>query len=434
MKTLTRTPFVRALSAALLLSGVAVLPLAAPAAAQKKKDDKANQPKYSPEVIKPAQVAQAALQAKDVATAEASLAQVDAAAKTDDDKYIAAALRLDLEQQKLVAQQAANPNAPLNEAGLAAPLDALLANPKTPADVRGRFAYRRGILAFNGKQNAQALQYFQQAKQAGFTDPNMDLQIVKAKIDGGDVKGGLADLDATVAAQTAAGQKPPEDFYRFAVARANQAKLAPETLSWLRKYAQAYPSPKTWRDVLITYGIQQNAVATLDNSQKIDLFRLMRASGALADQFAYIDYARKVYDRGLPFEAQAVLQEGLANGKIPAGNAEAKASLAEAAAAVKREGSLAALETKAKAGADGKLAASTADVFLGQGEYARAAALYKTALTKGGVNADEVNTRLGIALGRSGDKAGAKAAFATVTTTPRADIAGFWTTWLDGQA
>jgi hypothetical protein len=34
-------------------------------------------------------------------------------------------------------------------------------------------------------------------------------------------------------------------------------------------------------------------------------------------------------------------------------------------------------------------------------------------------------------LALSGDKAGAKAAFAAVTTAPRSDIAGFWSTWID---
>lgn len=426
----------RALAAGLLLSGAAALPFAAPAAAQKqKKDDKKDGGlKLSPDVLKAAQVAQPAIAAKDFATAEPAIAQVEAAAKSDDDKYIAAALRLDLESQKLFVQQQQNPNAPVNETVLAGPLDALITNPKTPADVRGRYTYRRGALAFNGKQYPQALQYFTQAKQLGFTDPNLDLQIVKAKVDSGDVAGGMADLDKAIAASTAAGQKAPEDYYRYAIARSHAAKLKPQTLEWLRKYAVAYPGPKTWRDVLVTYGIQQNPVATLDTGQRIDVFRLMRASGSLADQYDYTDYARRVYDRGLPFEAQAVLQEGLSSGKIPAGNTEAKASLAEAVAAGKREGSLTAAETKANAAADGKLAASTADVYLGQGNFTKAAALYKTALTKGGVVPDEVNTRLGIALARSGDKPGAKAAFGAVQGNPRNEIAAFWMTWLDSQA
>jgi hypothetical protein len=55
--------------------------------------------------------------------------------------------------------------------------------------------------------------------------------------------------------------------------------------------------------------------------------------------------------------------------------------------------------------------------------------MYRAALSKGGVDANEVNTRLGIALARSGDKAGAQAAFGAVTGNPRAGIAALWTTW-----
>ena len=51
-----------------------------------------------------------------------------------------------------------------------------------------------------------------------------------------------------------------------------------------------------------------------------------------------------------------------------------------------------------------------------------------------GVDADEVNTRLGIALARSGDKAGAKAAFAEVKGAPRSGIAALWTAYVDAPA
>ena len=80
------------------------------------------------------------------------------------------------------------------------------------------------------------------------------------------------------------------------------------------------------------------------------------------------------------------------------------------------------------------LAAQTAEAYLSQGNYAKAAELYRTALSKGGVNADEVNTRLGIALANGGDKAGAQAAFAAVKGQPRADIAALWTTWINASA
>ncbi len=67
------------------------------------------------------------------------------------------------------------------------------------------------------------------------------------------------------------------------------------------------------------------------------------------------------------------------------------------------------VEKTAAAAPNGKPASRTADAYLGYGDNAKAIELYKLALTKGGVDNDEVNTRLGIALlalGRSGRREG----------------------------
>lgn len=416
--------------AAVFATGVSGMALVAPAVAKDKKEEAKPGLKLSPDVLKAGQVAQAAIAAKDFATAEPAVVQIEAAAKTDDDKYIAAAMRYDIEQQKLAASQAANPNAPINETVLAKPLDALIASPSTPAADRGRYAYRRGALAFNGKQYPQALQYFAKAKELGYTDQNLGLQIVKAKMESGDIAGGTADLEATIAAQSAGGQKADEQLYRYAIAKSYAAKLKPQTMTWLKKWVSAYPTSKNWRDTIVLVGIQQNALVPMDETQKIDMFRLMRATKSLADQTDYLQYADSVNRRGLPSEAQAVVKEGIATGKIPASNSMAKTLLTETATAIRGDSPIATIEKRAEAAPNGKLAASTGDVYLGQDNYAKAATMYRLALTKGGVVADDVNLHLGIALAKSGDKAGAAAAFGAITSSPRAETAGLWSTWM----
>ena len=137
--------------AAALATGMGSVVLTAPASAQKKKEE-AGGLKLSPEALKAAQAAQPVLQQKNYAAAEPLIAAVEAAAKTEDDKYIAAAMRYELESGKLFAAQQANPNAPIDEAVLAKPLDALINSPSTPAADKPRYVYRRGALAFNGKQ------------------------------------------------------------------------------------------------------------------------------------------------------------------------------------------------------------------------------------------------------------------------------------------
>jgi tetratricopeptide (TPR) repeat protein len=312
---------------------------------------------------------------------------------------------------------------------LAKPLDALIAAKSTPAADRGKYLFRRGQLAYNSGQYPVATQYFTQAKAAGYNSPDFDLQLAKVKVQAGDTAGGLADLDRFITAQKAAGQAVPESYYRFGIATANNKKMAPETLAWMQKYVSAYPNAKVWRDVILQYAFAQNSLATPDKAQTVDLYRLLRTAGAMPDQSMYEDYAKNVYDRGNPYEAAAVLKEGMASGKIPATSAFSKSLLTAANTAIKADGSLASSEKTALASKDGKIAASTADAYLGQNNYAKAIELYRAALSKGGVDANEVNTRLGIALAKSGDKAGAQAAFGAVTGSPRAGIAALWNTW-----
>ena len=59
--------------------------------------------------------------------------------------------------------------------------------------------------------------------------------------------------------------------------------------------------------------------------------------------------------------------------------------------------------------------------------------LYRTALQKGSVDANLVNTRLGLSLALAGQKAEAEAAFKAVTG-PRAELANFYLLWLSQRA
>ena len=427
MPTLSKLALAVALS-----TGVSGLALTAPAVAQKnKKEEVKTGLKLSPAVLKVAKPAQDALATDNIAVAEPAVVQVETAATTTDDKYVAAALRYELEQRRILAAQRANPSAPVSEVALAAPLDALIANPSTPAADKGKFYYRRGALAYNGKQYPVAIQYLTQARQLGYNDAGLGLQIAQAKVLGGDLAGGLTELEADVARQTAAGQKPDEDVYRFAIARSNQAKMAPQTVAWMQRYVTAYPTAKNWRDIIVTYGLSGQSVAKLTEPQQLDLLRLMRATRSMADQNDYIEYATSAQKRGLAAEAQAVLREGTSTGKIPASNAEAKALATETAGSLRLELPMATQDARANSAPNGRIATGVADAYLGMDNYAKAVTFYRLALQKGGVDADEINTRMGIALARSGDKAGAKTAFAAVQGAPRSGIAALWTAYVD---
>jgi hypothetical protein len=84
----------------------------------------------------------------------------------------------------------------------------------------------------------------------------------------------------------------------------------------------------------------------------------------------------------------------------------------------------------ANASATGTPALRTADALFGYGRYTDAIPLYRAALTKGGVDSNLVNLRLGMALALANQRAEAETAFRAVTG-PRAEIANYWMAFLN---
>ncbi len=410
-----------ALAAAIMVSGAGVL-VVAPAIAKDKKEEAAKGPQISKEVAVPINAAKTAILAKDYATAEPELAKADAAAKTDDEKYYASYLRYAMEAGK--AQAAAGPTGNLDTSKMLPPLDAVIANPKTPADVRPQVEFTRATIAYDAKDYALAVKMFSAAQQHGSQEPKLTYFLAQAKSATGD----NSDMDKLAAS----GAPQSDDFYKAGIGRAKAAGQRDQELIWLKRWLVASPKGTTWNLVLANYALGPTSMAKLDKRQMVDLFRLMRQTNSLVDQDYYEDYAQKAFDVGLPDEAKSVIAEGKAKGKIAGnGNSNIQALNSQSNAQVASEGSFEALERKASASASGALSAQTGDAYLSRSNYPKAIELYKQALSKGAANADEVNTHLGIALALSGDKAGAKAAFAAVKVAPRSEMAGFWTTWLD---
>jgi hypothetical protein len=404
--------------AAVLALGAAAL-TAAPAEAQKKKKEEAPKVQIN-EAFRTAAVAgETAAKAGDIATAKARLAEADAAATSDVEKFYAANLRLQVAQ------------ASKDNALLATALDQMISNPNTPAEQQGTLNYNRGILALNAKDKAAARQYFVRAKQLGYNDPEYDLRMASLELDTGNVDQGVAALDKAVQAKVAAGQPVPNDWYNLAISKLYNANKPAETATWMRRQLKDYPTATNWRKALILFRDRADQGRALGGSARLDTFRLMREAGALTDQAEFGEYAQLAQDLGLPYETVAVIDQGRAAGKIPASATQYNALKTEAQAGIRAEGSLSSLDAKSRSAANGKLAAGTANAYLANGDAAKAAEFFQLALQKGGVDQDEVNTRLGIALAKSGRAAEAKAAFAKVTTAPRSELASFWALWLD---
>ena len=361
---------------------------------------------------------QAAVVAKNWPDASAKLAAAQAAATTPDDKFIAAQFQY---------QIALGTN---DTAGQSTALEAMLASGGAPGDLASKVNYQLGSQAYFKRDYVKTATYLNEAIRLGYKPPELLIMAADAQFKQRQFAAGIAFGDQAIVAQKAANQAVPEDWYARLLGAAYNAKMGPQAVAYSVALVRAYPKPENWRSALILYRDSK----TLDGQTALDLFRLMRLTKSIAGERDYYEYAALASERGLPGEAKSVVDEAMSSGKAPATSRPLTDIRTAATAKVASDrASLAGLERSAMASGNARGAVGTADAYLGYGDDAKAAALYRMALTKGGIDADVVNTRLGIALARSGDKAGARAAFQAVKG-PRAELAAFWLLYLDQQA
>lgn len=411
--------------AATLVVGLNGAVLLAPALA-KKEPAADGAPAITPAVRAALVVAQTALAAtpKDLAGAETSVATAEAAAQTDYDRYLCLALRLSLTDAKTRGSTDAQ-----RAAALVPLLDAVIANPSTPKTEVALRYNERGALLYGAQKFAPALQSFISARDGGYTDRDLLLNIARSRVSSGDVVGGIGDLDVAVKAEQAAGRKVPDDWYRYAISHLYQIN-APGVDDWTRRWLTDYGTAANWRAAIYQFGLTgPNAAKFAKN--RLDLYRLLYATKSLAGQAEYFNYADAAVNVvGLPEEARTVLRDGFANGAIPAGDPSATALQKSVTAKLVGSTSAETKEKRAVAGSDGDLARQAGDGYLAVRNFPKAAEMYQLALTKHYADTDRANLHLGMALAQAGDRAGAKAALAKVSGEPNASIARLWTTYV----
>lgn len=356
---------------------------------------------------------QKSVQANDSANIPAKLAAAKAVASSADDKFA-------IGQLQRQAATAAN-----DLGGIVEATEYLAASGYLSGDVVASLYNSAGIKLYNAKDFARSVGMFQKASAA---DPkNFDaLRLLgEAKFSlGQSAEAGPLMLKSLQMAR-AAGQKPAEGDFKRAVSVAYNAKL-PVAVELGRMWIAAYPNPESWRNAIAIYRnmMQPNVQGSLD------LLRLIRAAGGMSTSGDYTLYATAAANQGNYAEAQAVIDEGLAK-KVALTDAVARDTIA--GLKTKPKASAAELNASAKAAQGGASLIKIADRFYGIGEYARAAELYREAIAKGGADADLAKLHLGMALARSGDKAGAAVALKAVGGA-QAEIAKYWLIYAGGAA
>lgn len=355
----------------------------------------------------------AAVTAADWATAQTALAAAVEAARSPDAKYLVGQIRLQIGLGTANRQLQAQGIDDMVASGGARPneLPALYENQLD-------FAVAAGDTA--KAQRAQA-----QLDALNPNDPARFIRQARVRAGANDAPGAIALYQQAIQANQAAGQPIPVEWRQQIAGLAYQSR-APQTVDYMRDWLVAAPSPALWHDTLAIFAELDGA----DSGIKLDIYRLMRAAGAMTSERDFIQYGEAAGSARLFGEVKAVLDDGLARNLITTNAAVARERLAVVNQRVAEDRtSLPGERTAALAGRDGAPVLRLGDAYFGYGEYGPAVELYRAALQKGGQDANVVNTRLGAALALAGQRAEAETAFRAVTG-PRAKLAQFWLLWL----
>jgi tetratricopeptide (TPR) repeat protein len=355
--------------------------------------------------------------ANDTAKIPGAVAAAQAVATTKEDRYMLGQLWLKAAIAAKDDAQTAQASALILNSGMAT------------ADQVRILRDNQARIKFKAKDYAGALTELQALLAASPNDADALVLLGETYENQGNGAQAVDSFQKAIAARKAAGQPVPAEWQRRTVALAYKHKL-PTLMPLLGEWVRTNPSPDNVRDAARIVG----DTSGMSDSDQIDLFRLQRAAGALKGESDFYRYSNSALIKGFPGEAKAVLDEGFASGAINKTRPVFRDVYTSASSKVAAD--QAALATTEKNG----LAASTArqalvagDVFLGYGQYTKAAALYRAALTKSGADADLINLRLGIALARAGDKAGATAALQAARGKQQ-QVAQLWQAWVASRS
>ena len=356
---------------------------------------------------------QTAVKAKNSAAIPGLVTAAQAVAKTGDDKCF-------IGQMQYFAALQAN-----DYRGAFTALGVQRATGRVPAQTFAAQYDNLGRLQYEAKAFAEAATSFEEALKINPNAGETIVMLAETRNKQQRVAEALPLYQKAIAAEVAEGRKPSESWYRrlVAVAYNNRSPLATSAaLDWVA----AYPNAKNWRDAIkiTTDG------STLDEVSKLDLLRLARLNRALDGEADYHKLAVGALGRGFPGEAKAVLDEGFASNAVTRSSKALGPLYAQATA--KAAGDRASLDGQAataRAGAAARPLMSLGEAYFGYGDYAKAAEMYRVALTKSGVDSALANLRLGMALAASGDTAGARTALGLVTGA-RQEVARYWLTYL----
>ena len=360
--------------------------------------------------------AQAALRAGDLASAGARIGTLSPT--NDFETYAVAGLRLELAMKRRDAQ------------AQRVALTDMFKTSAVPKKDAPRLRYVAGYLSYVVGNYDDATAQLDYARTLGYAGVDATLLRADIALRRNKPKDARVFVREALAQQRASGQPVPIAWIDRAIAMAYQAGDWPEVGNLYRERLAQAGGRDEWRSALTNY----LAAASVDTQLQLDLYRLQAANGAMASERDYQAYAQLADKAGYYAEAKSIIEAGRKAGKLTPTQATTSTLLKNATPkATKEIAGMPALARKAAAASTGKDALAAGDSYFALSQYPQAVEQYRLALTKGGVDAGRANARLGVALARSGDLPGAKAALAQADGS-WASVAGFWSVWVDQQS
>jgi tetratricopeptide (TPR) repeat protein len=182
---------------------------------------------------------------------------------------------------------------------------------------------------------------------------------------------------------------------------------------------------KTWGQLV---SVAMSKMHGISNHQALNLFRLQLAAGGMGAE-DYLTMAAIDISQGLPAEAQATLEKGIAAGVISRGGRAASLLSQATTQSVADARSLPAFEREAAAKANGEEDIKLGESYYSHGQLAQAETALRRGLGKSGVrDPADAHVILGIVLLAEGKKEDALASFnAASSSASQAPIAHLWT-------
>lgn len=346
-----------------------------------------------------------------IASARTKLDAAFAAASTPDDQFYAGQFAIQL--------GSAAKDSVLQRRGI----EAALASGKLPAADVGKFNFYLGSIAFDQKDYATARTALTTAVQMGYKDNDAEVVLSESLIAENQSAQGLQVLAQAIDGKKAAGTLAPENWYRRGLGVAYKAKLLDQAQTFSTILVRDYPSSENWAGAIAVL----RDVGKFQSQETLDLMRLVDRTDSFTESGDYIEYLQAADARRSPGEVLKILDKGMKAGKLSGSDMFVTDVKTQANARIAADkASLPGLERDARAAsATGATAMAAGDAFISYDDPATAEAMYQIALTKPGVDAARILTRLGIAQTDQGKYADAQATFAKVEGV-RKPIAQLW--------